>query len=84
MRRRAILGLSILFATPAFADEPTVTLTASELQAVITAELARAQAAGAIAKIGEALRPKQAEAKPATPEQPKQAEAKPVAPERPK
>jgi hypothetical protein len=60
MRRRVILGLSLLFAAPALADEPTVTLTASELQAVITAELARAQAAGAIDKIGKALRPQQA------------------------
>jgi hypothetical protein len=71
MKYRVILGLSLLFAAPALADEPTVTLTASELQAVITAELARAQAASALDKIGKALRPKQAEAEPVAPEQPK-------------
>jgi hypothetical protein len=79
MRRRVILGLSLLFAVPALADgptvtpadEPTVALTASELQAVITAELARAQAAGAIDKIGKALRPKQAAAEPVAPERSK-------------
>jgi hypothetical protein len=81
MRRRVILGLSLLFAAPALADEPTVALTASELQAVITAELARAQAAVALDKIGKALRPKQAAAEPVAPEQ---AAAEPVAPERSK
>jgi ABC-type dipeptide/oligopeptide/nickel transport system ATPase component len=79
MRRRVILGLSLLFAVPALADEPTVALadeptvalTASELQAVITAEIARAQAAGTLDKIGKALRPKRAAVEPVAPERSK-------------
>jgi hypothetical protein len=69
--KKTIAFIFALCPTAALADEPTVTLTASELQAVITAELARAQAAGAIDKIGKALRPKQAEAEPVAPERPK-------------
>jgi hypothetical protein len=89
--KKTIAFIFALCPTAALADEPTVALTASELQAVITAELARAQAAGAIDKIGKALRPKQAAAEPVAPEQaaaepvaPEQAAAEPVAPERPK
>ena len=45
----------------ACADEQTVTLTASELQAVINAEISRAQAASALGKIQQAFAPPKAE-----------------------
>ena len=57
-----ILALFILFASPAFAQEtpqePTVALTANELQALISAEVARSQAALAIQKVQAAFAPK--------------------------
>jgi len=60
MKRIALIAALLSF--PAFAQdakkEPTVTLTAAELQALIAAEVATAQAGAVIQKVREALSPK--------------------------
>jgi hypothetical protein len=57
-----IFLISLLLTTSAIAQErsiePTVTLTSSELQAIVAAELARAQAASAMQKVQAAFAPK--------------------------
>ena len=62
MPMKRILALSIFLASPVFAQEttqePTVTLTANELQAIVVAEVARAQAAPAMQKLQTAFAPK--------------------------
>ena len=58
--KRLLLATIASFAATflAHADEPTVTLTASELQAIVSAELARANAAAAMRKVQSAFAPK--------------------------
>lgn len=59
---KRIVALFIFLALPAFAQEthqePTVTLTAGELQAIVAAEITRVQAASAMQKVQAAFAPK--------------------------
>ena len=61
-KMKRILALFIFLTSSAFGQEahqePTVTLTAGELQAVVAAEVARVQAAPAMQKVQAAFAPK--------------------------
>lgn len=63
--KKTLLIITLLLPQPVLANEPdpTVTLTARELQAIIASEVARAQAASAIQKVQAAFPPKPPEQK---------------------
>jgi hypothetical protein len=61
---KKLVFIACLIVTPVFAQdakEPTVTLTARELQAIVAAEIARSQAAHVYQKVQEAFAPKPSE-----------------------